>query len=313
MELGTAYQVGRDAPNLSIANRPLANRDGIRLAASLTMMRQAAALVVLILTGIQPLTSASRQEMSEEVAALHRAVFEVQDDTTLGDPALWRELAVRYLEGRGVERDLIQGCALLSRADSAARSPRHDQVGIDIAQALLDQHCRSLSPDQAVEVGYVLGCGFIGLKKQILPLQPGSWVEFSRLGVAIDRPSGRIENRSATDLTCMRQVMLLRTVTLPGTNTQTDDTYLIEMLAWQGGWNKEKGFQRELRWSVFGVGKSDLEWRAGEILVSESGSLWPRPPVPERFRDGASFRFGPGGAIGWQFPGDRPLHGTVSR
>jgi hypothetical protein len=89
-------------------------------------------------------------------------------------------------------------------------------VSIDLAQALLDRHCRSLSPDQNVEVGYVLGCGFIGLKTQILPLQSGSWVEFSRLGVAIDRPSGRIENRSASDLTCMRRVMLLRTVPLPG-------------------------------------------------------------------------------------------------
>ena len=56
--------------------------------------------------------------MSEEVAALHRALFEVQDDKTLGDPALWRELAVRYLDGRGVEQDVIQGCARLSRADS---------------------------------------------------------------------------------------------------------------------------------------------------------------------------------------------------
>jgi hypothetical protein len=137
-----------------------------------------AAVAVLIVLGPQHLASTSQEEMTEEVAALHRAVFEVQDDKSLGDPAAWRELAIRYLNGRGVERDLIQGCALLGRADSAARSPRHDQVGIDMAQALLDQHCRSLSPDQNLEVGYVLGCGFIGLKTQMLPLQPGSWVEF---------------------------------------------------------------------------------------------------------------------------------------
>jgi hypothetical protein len=146
------------------------------------------------------------------------------------------------------------------------------------------------------------------LKKQILPLQAGSWVEFSRLGVAIDRPSGRIENRSASDLTCMRHVILLRTVSLPGANTQIDEAHLIEMLAWQGGWNKEKdGPQRELRWCLFGVGKADLEWRAGATLVSETGSLWRRPAVPERFRDGASFSLGPGGTIQWQFPGDRPF------
>ena len=278
------------------------------------MMRPTATALVLVLMGMQPLTSQSQQEMSEEVEALHRAVFELHDDNTLGDPALWRELAMRYLDGRGVEQDVIQGCALLSRADSAARSPRHDQAGIDIAEALIERHCRSLSPNQNVEVGYVLGCGFIGLKKQILPLQAGSWVEFSRLGVAIDRPSGRIENRGASSLTCMRHVMLLRTVPRRDANTQTDGSYLIEMLTWQGGWNKEKGGQqRELTWTLFGIGKSDLEWRAGEILVSESGSLWPRPAVPERFRDGASFSFGPGGTIQWQFPGERPVRGTVRR
>jgi hypothetical protein len=278
------------------------------------MIRRTLAVAVLMLLGMQHLTSKGQQEMSEEVAALHRAVFEVRDDTTLGDPALWRELAIRYLYGRGVERDLIQGCALLSRADSAARSPRHDQVGIDIAQALLDQHCRNLTPDQAVEVGYVFGCGFIGLKTQILPLQPGSWVEFSRLGVAIDRPSGRIENRSASDLTCMAQVMLLRAVPLPVANAKTGELSLIEMLAWHGGWAKEKsGLQRELRWYLFGVGKSGLEVRSAEVLVSESGSLWPRPAVPERFRDGASLSVDATGTIRWQFSGDPPLRGTVSR
>src|SRR6476661_10203496 len=183
------------------------------------MTRRTVAVLVLILLGMQHLKSKGQQEMSEEVAALHRAVFELRDDKTLGDPALWRELAIRYLDGRGVERDLIQGCALLSRADSAARSPRHDQAGIDTAQALLERHCRTLSPDQNVEVGYVFGCGFIGLKTQILPLQPGSWVEFSRLGIAIERPSGRVENRLMGEPTCMRQVMLLRTVKLPGANT----------------------------------------------------------------------------------------------
>src|SRR3954447_23946432 len=139
---GVPDQINDHAPIVSTANDPPDNRNGIRLAAVRTMI---AAVAVLIVLGPQHLASTSQEEMTEEVAALHRAVFEVQDDQSLGDPAAWRELAIRYLNGRGVERDLIQGCALLGRADSAARSPRHDQVGIDMAQALLDQHCRSLS------------------------------------------------------------------------------------------------------------------------------------------------------------------------
>jgi hypothetical protein len=82
--------------------------EGIRLAAARTMMRRAATALVLVVMGMQPLTSKRQQEMSEEVAALHRAGFEVQDDQTLGDPALWRDLAIRYLDGRGVEQDVIQ-------------------------------------------------------------------------------------------------------------------------------------------------------------------------------------------------------------
>jgi hypothetical protein len=72
------------------------------------MIRRTLAVAVLMLLGMQHLTSKGQQEMSEEVAALHRAVFEVRDDTTLGDPALWRELAIRYLYGRGVERRTVQ-------------------------------------------------------------------------------------------------------------------------------------------------------------------------------------------------------------
>jgi hypothetical protein len=93
-----------------------------------------------------------------------------------------------------------------------------------------------------------------------------------------------------------------------------NEPYLVEMLAWQGSWTKGKeALQRELSWSLFGVGKSGLEGRAAEILVSESGSLWPRPAVPERFRDGASFSIDPAGTIHWQFAGEPPLSGTVSR
>jgi hypothetical protein len=38
-----------------------------------------------------------------------------------------------------------------------------------------------------------------------------------------------------------------------------NEPYLVEMLAWQGSWTKGKeALQRELSWSLFGVGKSGL-------------------------------------------------------
>jgi hypothetical protein len=72
------------------------------------MMRWALGVVVLIMLGMQHVTSKSQEEMSEDVAALHRALFEVRDDKTLGDPALWRELAIRYLDAEASNGTLFR-------------------------------------------------------------------------------------------------------------------------------------------------------------------------------------------------------------
>jgi hypothetical protein len=109
---------------------------------------------------------------------------------------------------------------------------------------------------------------------------------------------------------CARHVMLLRAVPLPGAETPGTEPYLVEMLSRHSVRAKD-GLRRELDWSLFGIGKSRLELRANETLVSESGSLWPPPAVPERFRDGASLSLNPSGTIRWQFPGDPPRSGTV--
>ena len=98
--------------------------------------------------------------------------------------------------GRGVEQDVVQGCALLWESHELALAPRHDQAGIDIAKGLIDEHCKSLSADQLAEVVTVSSCAFIGLQRQVLPLQPGSWIEFSRRGYALERPSGGLKTGS---------------------------------------------------------------------------------------------------------------------
>ena len=213
--------------------------------------------------------------------------------------------------GRGVEQDVVQGCALLYEAHAMAHAPRHDQPGIDIAQGLIDQHCKGFSSEQLIELKNLTGCGFIGLKRQVLPLHPGSWIEFSRLGVAIERPSGRIEDWFAGDPTCGRHVKMLRTVLLPGANTTKDDAYLMEMLSWEGIRSKGE-LRRDLGWRLFTVGQSRLEVRVQEIVMSEPGSLWPPPALPDQFRDGAILSRSPDGEIHWRFPGEPSVKGIIS-
>jgi hypothetical protein len=102
-------------------------------------MDNSRAIVLLIVLSSSLQTSGPGTQMSDEVAALHRAVFEIQRGEVFVDPALYRDLALRYLYGRGVEHDIPQGCALLWEAHAAAHAPGHDQTGIDLAQALIDR------------------------------------------------------------------------------------------------------------------------------------------------------------------------------
>ena len=274
---------------------------GIFFASALSGMPHVVLLVLLFLQGLPAQAMESQTSMSEEVVALHRAIFERPPDQVFVDTTLARDLGLRYLYGRGVDRDVVQGCALLHEAYAMALAPTHDQIGIDVAQGLIDQHCRNLGADQAAEMAYVNACGFIGLQRQVLPLQPGTWVEFSRRGIVIERPTGRAENWFAGDPTCARHVKLLRSVLAPGAEAQAA-SYMIEMLSWQGA--RYKGvLRRELEWRLFKIGSTRLEVFAQDVVFSEPGSLWPPPPLPDGFRDGASLRRTQDGAIHWTFAG----------
>lgn len=248
--------------------------------------------------------------MSEEVAALHRAVFERPSDEVFPPAALSRELGLRHLTGNGVERDRIQACALLWLAEAAAQSLHHDQQAIDTAEGLQKEHCQGFSTNEQMEVGYVLGCGFIGMNAQTFPLEAGSWVEFSRLGVAIDRASGRTEHFAAGDPTCHRHVMLLRHMPLAPPAGQPE-RHFFQMLTWRSGYMRN-GLQRTLEWSLMEIVDDRVEYHASEVLVQGSGSGWPVPPVPEVYREGALFSVSRSGAVRWAFAGSPERTGTIA-
>jgi hypothetical protein len=84
-----------------------------------------------------------------QVANLHRSVCE---PPTPSSPvyAAARELGLRYIEGRGIERDQIQGCAFLLLAFwHRSMWDTNDRAATAEAEGLHKLHCSALSTDQS--------------------------------------------------------------------------------------------------------------------------------------------------------------------
>src|SRR5689334_11121362 len=126
-----------------------------------------------------------------QVADLHRSVYEPPTPLAPVYPAA-RELGLRYIEGRGVARDQIQGCAFLFLAftDRAMRDTS-DRTATTEAEGLYKLHCSTLSTDQGEEVWTLASCGIFGVKPQVIALAPGSQIDISRRGFVLDTPAGR--------------------------------------------------------------------------------------------------------------------------
>jgi hypothetical protein len=103
-----------------------------------------------------------------------------------------RELGLRYIDGRGVERDQIQGCALLKLAvwDSAA-GRRADAAARADAEGLEKLYCSALSTDQSEEAWMLASCGIFGVKPQVIALAPGLQIDISRRGLVLHTPAGQ--------------------------------------------------------------------------------------------------------------------------
>jgi hypothetical protein len=82
------------------------------------------------------------------IASLHRSVYELRELPSSPVYTAARELGLRYIEGRGVERDQIQGCAFLLLAfwDRSMRDT-NDRAATAEAEGLHKLHCSALSAD----------------------------------------------------------------------------------------------------------------------------------------------------------------------
>jgi hypothetical protein len=248
----------------------------------------------------------TEQELAH-IASLHRSVYELPGLPSSPVPAAARELGLRYLEGRGVERDRIQGCALLeiSHWDSAT-APREDAAARAEAERLKKLHCSDLSVSENEEAWRLASCGIFGVTPQTIVLGPASQVDIGRFEMVLDTPAGQKKNSWSGYVGCGNQVALLRHARVdPPAGLTLPSRHLIELAEWASS-PSATGTYRALHWSLFDLG-STINMVAIEVLEQGSGSAWPMPPLPAGLQSGTIFTMQPSGAIRWEIPGE-PTH-----
>jgi hypothetical protein len=250
------------------------------------------------------------------IASLHRSVYELRELPSSPVQTAARELGLRYIDGRGVERDQIQGCALLKLAvwDSAA-GRRPDAAARADAENLEKLHCSALSTDQSEEAWVLASCGIFGVKPQVIALAPGSQIDISRRGLILDTPAGRttqpVISVSGGMVGCGNQVPLLRYTRVdPPVGLALPSRHLLELAEWWSAPDTTGTVQRMLHWSLFDITSKIEVVVAFETLEegSGSGSAWPMPALPAGLASRTTFAMQPSGAIHWEIPGE-PKHG----
>lgn len=253
----------------------------------------------------------SETELSH-IASLHRWVYELQSLPSSPVHTAARELGLRYIEGRGVAQDQIQGCALLEVAiwDSAS-GPREDAAARADAERLKKLHCSGLSTNQSEEAWILASCGIFGVTPQVIALGPGSQIDISRRGLVLDTPAGRTTSPLISVegglVGCGNQVPLVRYTRVdPPAGVGLHPRHLLELAEWWSAPEITGQTRRMLHWYLFDI-TSKIESVAFETLGEASGSAWPMPPLPAGLQGGTTFVMQPSGAIHWEIPG-QPKH-----
>jgi hypothetical protein len=251
-----------------------------------------------------------------QVASLHRSVYE---PSTPSSPIYIaaRELGLRYIEGRGVERDQIQGCALLQLAfwDSAGAvgGPRQEETVRAEAEGLHKLHCSALSMDESEEAWILTTCPIFGVKPQVIALAPGSQIDISRRRLVLATPAGRTIRPLITQdggvVGCGNQVPLLRYSRVdPPVGLALPSRHVLELAEWSSASNATTGaVERLLRWHLFDITSTIQEVAFENLGERTPGSPWPMPVLPAGLESGTTFAMQPSGTIHWEIAGE-PKH-----
>jgi hypothetical protein len=246
------------------------------------------------------------------VASLHRAVYELQGLPSTPVPAAARELGLRYLDGRGVTSDRVQGCALIeiSLWDSAI-APREDLAARAEAERLKKLHCSELSTSEEEEAWQLASCGIFGVTPQTITLQPGSWIDINRREMVLDTPAGRKKGTLGDYVGCGQQLALLRHVRIdPPVGLTRPPRHVLEVAEWTSSPSRT-GSHRAVRWFLLDV-TSAISVVGIVVLEEGPGSAWPQPPLPAGLQSGTTFTMLPSGTIRWEIAGQPGHHGEFN-
>jgi hypothetical protein len=249
---------------------------------------------VLLLLAAAPVSAADswgvavkRGDYATAATLLHRQVFELERPVKAPDPAALRQLALLYIEGKGVSRDAVLACGLL-RAHAVATSKTSRAAATRAAQALLDRHCATLTPAQRAAAFAAMTCPRIGLTRgEPVQLARGWTLQFNDRSATITRDGESREQALPGDLLCRSQVLLTRHSTIEPFGARARLRHVVEQVTVQSAW-RAGVLTRDLVWQLYEVRGLELDLAAVQRW-QEPGSAWPAPELPEALMRGVSF------------------------
>lgn len=253
-----------------------------------------------------------RGNFADAAALLQRIVFEPPQGAAGVDAGALAQLGLLYAEGKGVARDGVLGCGLLTEhASATSRDRRATGTARRAALALALRHCAVLGGGDRAAASAVLSCPRIGLQRgAVIPLEPGWSIQFNDRSAMVRRDGELREQPLAGDLLCRAQVVLVRHSALAAPNGRSPLTrHVLELVTLRSGW-QAGAISREFVWQLYEVRGLDLDLAAVQRW-QEPGSAWPAAALPEPLARGVRFTVR-GAGIDYEIPDDPPRRSTVA-
>jgi hypothetical protein len=243
-----------------------------------------------------------RGDISTAVMLLQRLVFEPKGGAR-PDPAALKQLGLFYAEGKGVDRDVVMACGLLRSHAIAIAHKGAKAAARRAAQAVVDEHCLTLSPADRAAAFAAMTCPRVGLPRgATVTLEPGWTIRFNDRSATVTRNADAREQPLAGDVLCRSQVMLVRH------STPRSGRHVLELVTLHSAW-RGKTVSREIVWQLYEVRGLSLDLAAVERW-EEPGSAWPAPAMPEALARGVTFNLRDG-ALDYTIDDDPPRRGTL--
>jgi len=252
-----------------------------------------------------------RGDFESAATLLQRLVFEPARGSKPDADAL-KQLALLYVDGKGVEKDPVLGCGLLrAHAVAAATGPRATAAAKRGAQAIVDRYCSPLSPIERAAAFAAMSCPRVGLQRgATVALEPGWTIQFNDRSATVARNGQVREQPLAGNVLCRSQVLLVRHSALSPASHGREVRHVIELVTVQSGWHGAT-LSREMVWQLYEVRGLALDLAAVQRW-QDTGSAWPAPPLPDSLAHGANFSVQPSGEIEYLIPDEPPRKGTVA-